>query len=77
MAGIELCKFTHGLGLHILILPRAIARGKIYEYKGPAMESFVSQSSVNQIVLLIVFFLHVSQYSVLVKYMQMFMTTTM
>ena len=39
------------------------------------MESFVSQSSVNQIVLLIVFFfLHVSQYSVLVKYMQMFMT---
>ena len=25
MAGIELCKFTHGLGLYILILPRPIA----------------------------------------------------
>jgi hypothetical protein len=36
MAGIELCKFTHGLGLYIRILPRAIARGKIQEYKGPA-----------------------------------------
>jgi hypothetical protein len=25
MAGIELCKFTHGLGLYIRILPRAMA----------------------------------------------------
>jgi hypothetical protein len=25
MAGIELCKFTHGLGLYIRILPRAIS----------------------------------------------------
>ena len=29
MAGIELCKFTHGLGLYIRILPRAKASGKI------------------------------------------------
>ena len=29
MAGIELGKFTHGLGLYIRILPREVARGKI------------------------------------------------
>ena len=29
MAGIELGKFTHGLGRYIRILPRAKARGKI------------------------------------------------
>jgi hypothetical protein len=33
MAGIELCKFTHGLGLYMLILPRVIALGVKLEYK--------------------------------------------
>jgi hypothetical protein len=33
MAGIELCKFTHGLGLYIRILPRAIAKDKIWAGK--------------------------------------------
>ena len=36
MAGIELWKFTHGLGLYIRNLPRAKARSKIKEYKGTA-----------------------------------------
>ena len=35
MAGIELCKFTHGLGLYIRILPRAI-----YTWAGPLYSNF-------------------------------------
>jgi hypothetical protein len=39
MAGIELCKFTHGLGLYIQILPRAIVN---LHNSMPAMNYFDS-----------------------------------
>jgi hypothetical protein len=36
MAGIELCKFTHGLGLYILRFYPSLSLGVKFEYKGPA-----------------------------------------
>ena len=36
MAGIELCKFTHGLGLYILRFYPSLTLGVKFEYKGPA-----------------------------------------
>jgi hypothetical protein len=36
MAGIELCKFTHGLGLYILRFYPSLSLGVKFEYKSPA-----------------------------------------
>jgi hypothetical protein len=36
MARIELCKFTHGLGLYILRFSPSLPLGVKFEYKGPA-----------------------------------------
>ena len=36
MAGIELCKFTHGLGLYILRFYPSLSLGVKFEFKGPA-----------------------------------------
>ena len=36
MAGIELCKFTHWLGLYILRFYPSLSLGVKFEYKGPA-----------------------------------------
>ena len=36
MAGIELCKFTHGLGLYILRFYPSLSLGVKFEYKAPA-----------------------------------------
>jgi hypothetical protein len=36
MAGIELYKFTHGLGFNILIFYPDLSLGVKFEYKGPA-----------------------------------------
>ena len=36
MAGIELCKFTHGLGLYIPRFYPSLSLGVKFEYKGPA-----------------------------------------
>jgi hypothetical protein len=36
MAGIELCKFTHGLGLDILRFYTSLSLWVKFEYKGPA-----------------------------------------
>jgi hypothetical protein len=38
MAGIELCKFTHGLGLYIRILSRAKWRSIFYRYSWEALD---------------------------------------
>ena len=36
LAGIELCKFTHGLGLYILRFYPSLPLRVKFEYKGPA-----------------------------------------
>ena len=39
MAGIELCKFTHGLGLNILRFYHSLSLGVKFEYEGPAQHN--------------------------------------
>jgi hypothetical protein len=46
MAGIELCKFAHGLGLDILRFYTSLSLGVKFEYKGPDFELFVFERDI-------------------------------
>ena len=51
MAGIELCKFTHGLGLYILRFYPSLSLRVKFEYKGPVHVKFAQLYACHELFL--------------------------